>query len=104
MAVGYGALNDSGMVVRYRLESANPVTTPVTAKLKKDISPNKKAVKENASHFVMVNEEENRPLINPYNKHGNIKVTRRATHRKPIKHPSLIKKYVNSHENYTDFF
>lgn len=76
----------------------------LTAKLKKDISPNKKAVKENASHFVMVNEEENRPLINPYNKHGNIKVTRRATHRKPIKHPSLIKKYVNSHENYTDFF
>ena len=76
----------------------------LTAKLKKDISPNKKAVKENASHFVMVNEEENRPLINPYNKHGNIKITRRATHKKPIKHPSLIKKYVNSYENYTDFF
>ena len=59
---------------------------------------------ESHTHFVTVGEEENHPLMNPYNSHGNIKTTRRVDHDKAIKHPSTIKKYVNSNEAYNDFF
>jgi hypothetical protein len=61
-----------------------------------------KATKESYDHFVT--EGEIGMMKNPYNKFGNKKVTRRVDHKQAVKHPSMIKKYVNSHESYTDFF
>ena len=57
-------------------------------------------IKKPAHESCFVTEET--ALKNPYNKYGNIKLTRRIDHKQPVKHHSMIKK--NVHESYDDFF